>query len=66
MSFLEIERLATHGTRHLARIGGWLLLVVAIVTALDALLRDLLGRPLPGTFEATGLVLAVIIFFGIP
>ena len=29
-------------------------------------LRDFLGRPLPGTFEATELVLAVIIFFGLP
>lgn len=66
MIFLEIERLATQGTRHLARIGGWLLLAVAVVTALDALRRDFLGRPLPGTFEATGLVLAVIIFFAIP
>jgi TRAP-type C4-dicarboxylate transport system permease small subunit len=46
--------------------GGWLLLVVAIVTAIDALLRDFLGRPLPGTFEATELVLAAIIFFGLP
>jgi hypothetical protein len=42
------------------------LLAVAIVTASDALLRDFLGRPLPGTFEATELVLAAIIFFGLP
>jgi TRAP-type C4-dicarboxylate transport system permease small subunit len=66
VSFLEIERLARHWTRSLARIGGWLLLGIAIMTALDALLRDFLGRPLPGTFEATGLMLAVIIFFGLP
>jgi TRAP-type C4-dicarboxylate transport system permease small subunit len=64
--FLEIERMASHWTRRLAMLGGWLLLAVALVTAIDALLRDFLGRPLPGTFEATGLVLAVIIFFGIP
>jgi TRAP-type C4-dicarboxylate transport system permease small subunit len=66
VSFLEIERLATHGTRRLAWIGGWLLLAVALVTSSDALLRDFLGRPLPGTFEATELVLAAIIFFGLP
>jgi TRAP-type transport system small permease protein len=42
------------------------LLAVAIVTASDALLRDFLGRPLPGTFEATELVLAAIIFFRLP
>jgi TRAP-type C4-dicarboxylate transport system permease small subunit len=66
VSFLTIERVATHWTRHLALFGGWLLLAVAIVTASDALLRDFLGRPLPGTFEATELVLAAIIFFGLP
>jgi TRAP-type transport system small permease protein len=66
VSFLTIERVATHWTRHLALFGGWLLLAVAIVTASDALLRDFLGRPLPGTFEATELVLAALIFFGLP
>jgi TRAP-type transport system small permease protein len=66
MSFLALERIATRWTRRLALLGGWLLLAVAIVTASDALLRDLLGRPLPGTFEATELVLAAIIFFGLP
>jgi TRAP-type C4-dicarboxylate transport system permease small subunit len=39
---------------------------VAIVTASDALLRDFLGRPLPGTFETTELLLAAIIFLGFP
>jgi len=63
---LEIERIATNWTRRLALLGGWLLLAVAVVTASDALLRDVLGRPLPGTFEATELVLAAIIFFGLP
>ena len=66
MSFLALERIATHWARRLALLGGWLLLGVAIVTAGDALLRDVLGRPLPGTFEATELVLAAIIFFGLP
>jgi TRAP-type C4-dicarboxylate transport system permease small subunit len=66
VSFLTVERVATRWTRHLALFGGWLLLAVAIVTASDALLRDFLGRPLPGTFEATELVLAAIIFFGLP
>jgi TRAP-type transport system small permease protein len=66
VSFLAIERIATHWTRRLAMLGGWLLLAVAVVTAIDALLRDFLGRPLPGTFEATELVLAAIIFFGLP
>ena len=66
MSFLTIERVATHWTRYLALFAGWLLLAVAIVTASDALIRDFLGRPLPGTFEATELVLAAIIFFGLP
>jgi TRAP-type transport system small permease protein len=66
VSFLDLERLATHGTRYLALGGGWLLLAVAFGTAIDALMRDFLGRPLPGTFEVTELVLAAIIFFGLP
>jgi TRAP-type transport system small permease protein len=66
VSFLELERLVTEWTRRLALLGGWLVLAVAVVTAIDALLRDFLGRPLPGTFEATELVLAAIIFFGLP
>jgi TRAP-type C4-dicarboxylate transport system permease small subunit len=66
VSFLTIERVAIHWMRYLALFAGWLLLAVAIVTASDALIRDFLGRPLPGTFEATELVLAAIIFFGLP
>jgi TRAP-type transport system small permease protein len=64
--FLAFERIAAHWTRRLALLGGWLLLAVAVATAIDALLRDFLGRPLPGTFEATELMLAAIIFFGLP
>jgi TRAP-type transport system small permease protein len=66
MSFLDLEQLAINGTRRLALLAGCLLLGIATVTAIDALLRDFLGRPLPGTFEATELVLAIIIFFGLP
>jgi TRAP-type C4-dicarboxylate transport system permease small subunit len=66
VSYLALERIATHWTRRLALLSGWLLLAAAIVTAIDALLRDFLGRPLSGTFEATELVLAAIIFFGLP
>jgi TRAP-type C4-dicarboxylate transport system permease small subunit len=66
VSFLALERIATYWTRCLALLSGWLLLAVAVVTASDALLRDFLGRPLPGAFEVTELVLAAIIFFGLP
>jgi TRAP-type C4-dicarboxylate transport system permease small subunit len=66
VKFLALEHSMTKWTRRLALLGGWLLLAVAIVTAIDALLRDFLGRPLPGTFEVTELVLAAIIFFGLP
>lgn len=66
MSLLGLERMATVWTRRLALLGGWLLLFVALSTVADALLRSLLGRPLKGTFEATELVLAAIIFFGLP
>jgi TRAP-type C4-dicarboxylate transport system permease small subunit len=66
LSVLALERLTILWTRRLALLGGWLLLAVALVTVADALLRSFLGRPLQGTFEATELVLAAIIFFGLP
>lgn len=66
MSFLAVERAAVRWARRLALAGGWLLLGVALVTVADALLRSFLGRPLQGTFEATELLLAAIIFFGMP
>jgi TRAP-type C4-dicarboxylate transport system permease small subunit len=66
LSILGVERLAVVWTRRLALLGGGLLVAVALTTAADALLRYFLGRPLPGTFEATELVLAIIIFFGLP
>jgi TRAP-type C4-dicarboxylate transport system permease small subunit len=64
--FLALEHSMTTWTRRLALLGGGLLLAAAIVTAIDALLRDFLGRPLPGTFEVTELMLAAIIFLGLP
>jgi TRAP-type C4-dicarboxylate transport system permease small subunit len=66
LNLLGLERAALVWTRRLALLGGWLLLSVALVTVADALRRSFLGRPIQGTFEATELVLAVIIFFGLP
>lgn len=66
MSLLGLERVATVWTRRLALLGGWRLLFVALSTVADALLRSFLGRLLKRTFEATELVLAAIIFFGLP
>lgn len=65
-ALLAVERLATVWTRRLALVGGWILLVVSIVTVADALLRKFFSRPIQGTFEATELLLAVIIFFALP
>ena len=62
-ALLTVERVALTWTRRLALTGGWILLALAVVTVLDALLRKLLNRPIQGTFEATELLLAVIIFF---
>jgi TRAP-type C4-dicarboxylate transport system permease small subunit len=53
-------------TRRLALLAGGLLLAAGAATVLDALLRSFLGRPLPGTFEATELVLGAVVFFGLP
>jgi TRAP-type C4-dicarboxylate transport system permease small subunit len=66
LSVLGLERLAMVWTRRLAQLGGWLLLAVALGTVADALLRSFVGRPIRGTFEATELLLAAIIFFGLP
>ena len=65
-SVLGLERATVLWTRRLALAGGWLLLLVGVVTVADALLRYLFNRPLQGTFEATELVLAAIIFFALP
>jgi TRAP-type C4-dicarboxylate transport system permease small subunit len=64
--FLALERGAVVWTRRLALGAGWLLLAVAVVTVADALLRTFLSRPIQGTFEATELILAAIIFLAMP
>jgi len=63
---VALERAAVRWMRRLALLGGWTLVAVAVATVVDALLRYLAGRPIPGTFEATELFLAAIIFFGLP
>ena len=62
-ALLAVEQVATVWTRRLALAGGWVLLLLSIVTVFDALLRKFFSRPIQGTFEATELLLAVIIFF---
>jgi TRAP-type transport system small permease protein len=66
LSFLALERAAVASTRLLALFAGWLLLGLSFATVLDALLRYLWGRPIHGAFEATELLLAGIIFLGLP
>ena len=65
-ALLAVERLAVMWTRRLALVGGFILLAASIVTVADALLRKVFSRPIQGTFEATELLLAVIIFFALP
>ena len=65
-AFLGIERVAVRWSRRLALAGGWLLLGLAIVTVLDVLLRKFFSRPIQGTFEASELLLALIIFLAMP
>jgi TRAP-type mannitol/chloroaromatic compound transport system permease small subunit len=62
-ALLRVERVALTWSRRLALAGGWILLALAVATVFDAILRKLLNRPIQGTFEATELLLAVIIFF---
>lgn len=63
---LALERLTVRWARGLAVVAGGLLLAVALATVGDALLRYGLSRPLSGVFELTELILAAIIFFGLP
>jgi TRAP-type transport system small permease protein len=66
VSLIRLESTVATWTRRLLLLGGWLLLAVASVTVADALLRSFAGRPIQGTFEGSELVLAAIIFFGLP
>jgi TRAP-type mannitol/chloroaromatic compound transport system permease small subunit len=66
VSVSRVESVVAVWTRRLLLLGGWLLLAVALVTVADALLRSVAGRPIQGTFEGSELVLAAIIFFGLP
>ncbi len=63
---LGIERAALAWTRRLAVLGGAILLLVALATVADALLRKFLSRPIEGAFEATELLLAAVIFLALP
>jgi TRAP-type C4-dicarboxylate transport system permease small subunit len=66
LTVLDLEARTVRWSRRLALSGGWLLVGVAIATVGDAMLRYGLNRPIPGVFELTELVLASIIFFGLP
>jgi TRAP-type C4-dicarboxylate transport system permease small subunit len=66
LSVVAIERAAVRWARRLSFASGWLLLAIALITVVDALLRYGLSRPIPGTFELTELILAAVIFFGLP
>jgi TRAP-type C4-dicarboxylate transport system permease small subunit len=63
---LRLEARATRWSRRLALLGGWLLLLLSLVTCLDALLRKVLSSPISGTFEASELLLAAVIFLAMP
>jgi TRAP-type C4-dicarboxylate transport system permease small subunit len=66
LTILRLEQAAVAWTRRLALLAGWLLLALSLGTVVDALLRYLFARPIPGGFEATELLLAGIIFLGLP
>lgn len=65
-ALLAVERMAVASSRFLALLAGFVLLLLSIVTVFDALLRKFVNRPIQGTFEATELLLAVIIFLALP
>jgi TRAP-type C4-dicarboxylate transport system permease small subunit len=63
---VRVEQVATVWSRRLALAGGCILVAVAVTTVADALLRKFLSRPIHGTFEASELLLAVIVYFAMP
>lgn len=65
-TFLSFEQSALRWSRRLALAGGWTLLGIAVVTVADAVLRKFFSRPIQGTFEATELLLAVVVFSALP
>lgn len=65
-AFLAFERASLAWTRRLALLGGGILVAVATMTVADALLRKFLSRPILGAFEASGLLLATVVFFALP
>ena len=52
--------------RALAVVAGIVLFVLMMLTALDVVGRYLLNRPLPGAFEITEMMLAALIYCGLP
>jgi TRAP-type C4-dicarboxylate transport system permease small subunit len=66
LTILRLEQAVVTWSRRLALVAGWLLLLLAVGTVADALLRYLFARPIHGAFEATELVLAAVIFLGLP
>ena len=50
----------------LGGLGGLALLAMMAVTVIDVAGRGLLDRPLPGGFELTEILLALMIFLGLP
>lgn len=49
-----------------ARLGGWLLVGIALLAAIDPLARMLCSHPIPSIYEITELLLAVVIFAALP
>lgn len=54
------------GTRALQLVAAVLLLVMMAVTFVDVIGRYLFNAPLPGAFELTEVLLALIVFVGLP
>ena len=63
---LAAEWAVVRWTRRLSLSSGWLLLGMSILTVVDASLRYALTRPLPATAELTELMLATVMFLGLP
>jgi TRAP-type C4-dicarboxylate transport system permease small subunit len=59
-------RLLAAGSRALQLVAALLLLVMMVVTFVDVIGRYLFNAPLPGAFELTEVLLALVVFVGLP
>lgn len=60
-----LERVAHPLSRVINNVGIGLVMVMMLLTVMDVSLRYLFNRPIPGAFELTGFMMAILVFFAL-